>query len=161
MLHRLQLTLRRRQRILKIRERQQEHAEQALAVYLREEEDLRQERDGYLDAALRTRSAMLGTFDDGDGTVSSDVFVTYVKTGESLGHLADGRATEIEALQPTIQVHREDVLEKYKTKRAMEILTSKTGERVEEEDRRAEQRTSDELTSQRHRGPNGSGDEPQ
>ncbi|MAF11945.1 hypothetical protein CMK11_15975 [Candidatus Poribacteria bacterium] len=160
MLHRLQLTLRRRQRILKIRERQQEHAEQALAVYLREEEELRQERDGYLDAAVRTRSAMLGAF-DGDGTVSSDVFVTYVKTGESLGRLADGKATEIEALQPTIQVRREDVLEKYKTKRAMEILTSKTGERVEEEGRRAEQRTLDELTSQRYRGPNGSGDEPQ
>lgn len=161
MLHRLQLTLRRRRRILKIRERQQEQAEQALAVYLREEEDLRQERDGYVGAAVRTRSAMMGAFDEGGGTVAGDVFVGYVQAGERLGRLADGKSEEIEALQPAIQQHREDVLTKYKTKRAMEVLTSKTGERVEREEQRAEQRTLDELTSQRYRRSNGSGDEPQ
>ena len=156
MLHRLQLTLRRRRRILRIREQQQEQAEQELAVYLREEEDLRQERDGYLAAGIRTRAAMLGAFDDEGGTVRSDVLVTYVRAGESLGRLAEGKSGEIEALQPTIQKRREDVLDKYKTKRAMEILTAKTGERVQHEEVRGEQRTLDELTSQRYRGPNGS-----
>ncbi len=156
MLHRLQLTLRRRQRILRIRERQQEQAEQQLAVYLREEDDLRQERDSYLAAGLRTSAAMLGAFDNEGGTVPSDVFMTYVRAGESLGRLAEGKAGEIEALQPAIQERREDVLDKYKTKRAMEILTAKTGERVQHEELRGEQRTLDELTSQRHRGPNGS-----
>jgi len=156
MLHRLQLTLRRRRRILKIRERQQERAELQLAVCLREEEDLRRERDGYLAAGLRTRAAMLGAFDDEGGTVPSNVLQTYVRAGESLSRLAAGRDGEIEALQPTIRERRADVLEKYKTKRAMEVLTAKTGDRVQHEELRGEQRTLDELTSQRYRGPNGS-----
>ena len=161
MLHRLQLTLRRRRRILKIRERQQEQAEQALAVHLRAEENLRHERDGYIAAAERTRSKMMAAFDEGDGTVPSDLFVTYVRAGDNLGRLAAGKADDIEALQPAIQEGREDVLEKYKTKRAMEVLTSKTGEQVDQEELRADQRALDELTSQRYRGSNGNGDEPQ
>ena len=161
MLHRLQLTLRRRRRILRIRERQQEQAEQALAVHLRAEDELRQQREGYVGAAQRTRVAMMGAFDEGGGTVPSNVFVTYVQAGERLGRLADGMSDEIEAMQPAIKAGREDVLEKYKTKRVMEVLTSKIGERVVQEEMRAEQRTLDELTSQRYRRPNGSGDEPQ
>ena len=106
-------------------------------------------------------------FDEGGGTVASDLFVTYVRAGDNLGRLAAGKSEEIKALQPAIQEGREDVLEKYKTKRAMEVLTSKTGEQVEQEESRADQRALDDLTSQRYRGSkryrgsNGSGDEPQ
>ena len=84
-----------------------------------------------------------------------------MRAGDNLGRLAAGKADDIEALQPAIQEGREDVLEKYKTKRAMEVLTSKTGEQVDQEELRADQRALDELTSQRYRGSNGNGDEPQ
>jgi len=153
MLHRLRRTLRRRERLLHVRELQEELAQQALATLLREEDRLKEERDAFVASQQRTRQTIQSEMDS--GAVPGETFVVYARVMEALHALEEQKAHEIAAMQPRITEHREEVLRRHKKKRAMEILTAKTRESVQHEELRLEQRTLDDLTIQRHHGRHG------
>ena len=159
MLERVQRTLQRRARLLHVREMLQHQAEQSLAAVLNVEEGLKQERATLKDAEERSRSALRNHLDE-QGATSSTVLIPYVHRMIALDALAERKCLEIESLQPRIQQSRHEVLVRHKSKRAMEVLTSKARELVGIERMRAEQRELDDRTSQRFgRGRRG-GSEP-
>ena len=151
MLQRVWQTLRRRERLLHVRELLQQQAEQALAAVLGQEEGLKQERTSLENAEERSRSAMFDEMDRED-TVPSAVLLPYVHRLTALVELAQQKDREIVSLAPRIQQSRQEVVGRHRAKRAMEILTDKAREQVSAERVRAEQHEQDALTSQRFRG---------
>jgi len=158
MLERVQHTLQRRARLFHVREMLQHQAEQALAAVLNVEEGLKQERATLYDAEERSRSALRNHLGQQGATSSSDL-IPYIRRMIALDALAEQKGLEIESLQPRIQQNRREVLVRHKSKRAMEILTTKARQLVGVEQIHAEQRELDDRTSQGfRRGPSsGSG----
>ncbi|MDA1190303.1 MAG: flagellar FliJ family protein [Candidatus Poribacteria bacterium] len=146
MLHELVRTLRRRDRMQRVRKLQEETAQQALAVTLKEEDDHKRERNAFDDAQSRAHSTML---DDIGNGVRSESLIPYVNRIDAMKAMVREKDVEIEAMQPRIQEGREEVILRYRARRAMEILTNKARENVLREELRDEQRNLDDQTSQR------------
>ncbi|MBM3215093.1 hypothetical protein FJZ36_09285 [Candidatus Poribacteria bacterium] len=156
MLDRLRRTLKRRERLLHVRKIQQDRAEQALAVLLKQERELIDERVSYEHAHESTHSALLSKFDDPTERVMSDDLALCARRMNALTGQIRETEKEIEALQPPITAGREEVLARYKARRAMEILRDTTRGNVAHEELRQEQVQIDDITVQRFRRNNGS-----
>jgi flagellar export protein FliJ len=156
MLDQLRRTLRRRERLVRVRQLQQEQAQQALAVILREEEALHRERQTFEEAQTETHRSLLARFDD-PAPIRSDDLVLFTRHMDRLSRLIRTKEREIEALQTPIRQRREEVVARYRSRRSMEILTDNTHERVVYEELKQEQGSLDEITAQRFRrnGHNG------
>lgn len=152
MLDQLKRVVERRKRLLHIRQLQQDRAQQALSVVLAKENELLEQRATLEDARTDTHSRLLGEFDGQDA--HSDDLVIYAQQIETFHRLIEGKEGEIVALQPEIQAGREEVVKRFKQKRSMEVLTERSQERFTHEELRSEQKTLDDLTSQRHRARN-------
>lgn len=150
MLDQLRRALHRRERLVHIRQLQQDQAQQALAVLLREEEELRRERQTFEGAQTETHRALLARFDD-PAPIRSDDLVLFTRHMDRLTRLIHEKEREIESLKTPIREHREEVVARYKSRRSMEILKVNTQERVEHEELKQEQSSLDEITSQRFR----------
>ena len=103
MLQRVQRTLRRRERLLHVRELLQHQAEQALATVLNQEEGLRQERTTFQNAEERSRAVMLRQLDPSEA-VQSAVITTYADENETVSSVQEGATTagEVTTEQVTI-----------------------------------------------------------
>ena len=158
MLQRVQRTLRRRERLLHVREMLQQQSEQALAVVLNEEEGLKQQRTSLENAEGRSRAEMLTQLGHGQ-SVPGAMMAPYAQRLKALCELAQQKERDIEAMQPRIMQHRQEVLMRHKAKRAMEILTSKAQDAVGAEHLRLEQREMDDRTTHRYmvKSPRGYG----
>lgn len=152
MLDQLRRTLHRRERLVRIRQLQQDQAQLALTALLREEEALRQQRRALENAHADVHGSLLARFDDA-ASVRGDELQMFAQQMERLSQLIRSKEREMEALQPSIRQRREEVVNRYKARRSMEILTDKTRERVEHEELRQEQASLDDITSQRFQKP--------
>lgn len=149
MLEQLRRALRRRERLTNVRQLQQDQAQQALSVVLREEDALKEARRTFEESQSETHGELLARFDD-PTPMRGDDLVRFTRHMDRLSRLIREKEREIVEMQPTIRERREEVVVRYRSRRSMEILKDSTQERVTHEEIKRDQAALDEVTSQRH-----------
>ncbi|GIX07172.1 MAG: hypothetical protein KatS3mg115_1575 [Candidatus Poribacteria bacterium] len=146
---RLVQTLRRRERMLHIRQLQEDQAQQALAVVLRQEEQLKEEKARAQAIQFQAQQRIAERFRRPGETIASEELLLHRNQILTAQLLEQEIEAAIQALQPEIQRRRQEVVRRHQLRRMMEVLTEKTRNLLRQEDQRIEQAGLDDLVAQR------------